>query len=67
MKFYPYKKGDRKGFFPCETGAHNVLSITWELDVLAILMEGGGAGVLPYLEGEGGGRTVLYPTPPPSN
>ena len=45
MKFYPYKKGGVKSLSHAEGGAQQVLRVvlTQELEVLAIVMGGGGA------------------------
>ena len=41
-KFYPYKKGDGKGFSHAKGGHNNIfwVVLTWELEVLAILKWG---------------------------
>ena len=61
MKFYPYEKGagQKKAKMKGGTTSFEVV-LTWELDVLDILMGGGGRKMFPSFKsgGRGGGRTV---------
>ena len=62
MKFYPTKRG-RKMFSRAEGGGGSTKSfevvLTWELEVLAIVMGGGGAKGYHPLKGGGGAQKVL--------
>ena len=59
MKFYPYKrKGERVFFSRAEGGGGRKsceVVLTWEFEILSLVMRGGAQKVLPCLE-EGGGR-----------